>query len=379
MCGLVGILSQEGGEENQDFIMNQFQEQVSRGEKGFGLIEAGKDKIKVKRAVSGYKAMVDVARANSPILLFHHRQPTSTDNTIQQTHPILVSHEELAYDYLIMHNGIIRNSTALYKKHTEELGYVYTTKTLEVTQYGSYYQTEKFNDTEAMAIELARYLDKLIPEVTIEGSMAFMGVRVNKKTRKAHSVFWGHNGSNPLRVKIEGKTIKMASELTEGENAEENIINEITMTNFFKKDKKKLEDKITTEKLKFFEEKKDKITVTKDYDPKDVPAYSTDLEWAFTKMGYRAMKNIDQIIMDFYENLPLILDSQDSFDETFTEEDEIDMLMNDMQERITEVLVESIPKGRKVINIFNRKKEQKENEAKKTTIPKGKWLQHISN
>ena len=105
MCGIIGYIGKKGGEETQNAIMNQFEEQKSRGEKGFGLIAVTKDKYTIRRSVGPMKALIDVARSNEPVLIFHHRFPTSTENKLNQTHPIEVRLVDLKYDYLVIHNG----------------------------------------------------------------------------------------------------------------------------------------------------------------------------------------------------------------------------------------------------------------------------------
>src|ERR1035437_1703873 len=117
MCGIIGAIANPRSEKKIDannFIINQFEDQNSRGKEGFGIIRITNGKIEgIDRACTPMKFLIDLYQNKSESIIAHHRTPTSTDNKIAQTHPIYVNNKELKYDYLIIHNGMIRNDDIL--------------------------------------------------------------------------------------------------------------------------------------------------------------------------------------------------------------------------------------------------------------------------
>ena len=214
MCGLIGWFSHDDSSVAPDLVLDQYERQHSRGKNGFGLIRVSKDTVEVKRATEPVKALLDVALSKTPTLMFHHRMPTSTDNEMEQTHPLVVSHKELKFDYLVMHNGVIRNSRELRPKH-EELGYIYHTLTESAYKYSGYAGSyEKFNDSESLAIELARFIEDRTDGVSAFGSNAFMALALDKKTRKPVTIYFGTNGGNELSF-MDAMGLLIGSELPE--------------------------------------------------------------------------------------------------------------------------------------------------------------------
>ena len=213
MCGLIGYISRNDAEVAPDLVLDQYERQFTRGQRGFGLIEVTKGEVRIRRATEPVKALLDVARSTAPTLLFHHRFPTSTDNEMEQTHPILVSHDELEFDYCIEHNGVIRNPGECRREH-EGLGYAYRTTAEYASEYRIASTYQKFNDSEAFAIELARFIEKKSDGIKAYGAAAFLGVALDKKTKKPVTIFFGTNGDNPLRL-MEGTGLLIGSELPE--------------------------------------------------------------------------------------------------------------------------------------------------------------------
>ena len=145
----------------------------------------------------------------------HHRNPTSSDNKLSQTHPIFVSNGSLKYDYYVIHNGMISNSDELRENH-EKLGFIYnTTRT-------NRFSKEEYNDSESLAIETAMYIEKQTKEMMIEGSAAFIVVQTNKKTQKAVNIFFGRK-DNPLKLAGRQGEIRLSSE-GKGEEITEDML-----------------------------------------------------------------------------------------------------------------------------------------------------------
>jgi len=343
MCGLIGFIGKKDvdPEISQEFILDQFDEQHNRGSKGFGLIKIDKNSLKIKRATQEMKALIDVSRAEAQALFFHHRLPTSTENTQDQTHPIKVSHAELSGDWYVQHNGVISNDNLLKTIHQNDLGYAYTTLTKE---YPSMYSTapiEKFNDSEAFAIELARYLEGLSHEIGTFGNAAFLAVKTDKKTGLVTDFYWGRNdGSNKLFVDETPAGIVIASELPAGENVTNFVAEHLEAKYVFaKKQPKKLLSKIESLGLVFAEKPETPIKTTKvlgfkthsnmpntnpssSVTPKDTaiktkteelprgsilpktpPNGYTPREWALAKLGLRNNGTLDQKFLEFFDNI----------------------------------------------------------------------------
>ena len=193
-----------------EFIIHQFENQFNRGQKGFGIVAIQPDgSFVVDRACEPYKFLLDLYLPDkaAPFILAHHRTPTSTDNTLDQTHPILVSNVLLKYDYLVVHNGMIINDDELKKIH-EELGFNYNTA---YSSIGYNTETIEFNDSEAIAIEFALFIEKKIPEIRTTSRAALVALQINKETGKAIKVFFGRNNGDLQMYQRKG-ILRIASE-----------------------------------------------------------------------------------------------------------------------------------------------------------------------
>lgn len=331
MCGIITVIAKkEKGLVGKE-IIKQYQMQHGRGTQGFGLLEILEDQTHhTERATEPTKALLDAMFSKGRIGIFHHRMPTSTPNELNQTHPFFISHDELAFDYAIVHNGVISNSESLFKTHTEELGYVY--KTITQTQYSYGTLNKKFNDSEALSIEIARYLDGISDEIKTEGSAAFVGIRIDKKTNKALDLFWGRNDRNPLEYLETENHVIIASTIyeTEAIDIEEFTIEMLNINKFITSKKTSLNEIITVDKLKFkkptptpvnnyshfgFRDTKVstmnlpmKSTITDDEEDIEIEVaeynggYKTEREEAFEKMAERIIAEVEEDIQSlFYE------------------------------------------------------------------------------
>lgn len=196
-------------EKVNTFVIDQLQDQLTRGKEGFGIVFIDKqNKIEVRRATELTKVMVDLYMKESNLILLHHRYPTSTKNKINQTHPLEIKDGSLKHDYLVVHNGVIRNDEELKEKH-EALGFVYQT---QVTTITGTYESIDFNDSEAVAIEVARLLDGQEKDIEVEGTMAFIAIKINKETGKAMSIHFARNEGNPLKLSKSRGVMTLSSE-----------------------------------------------------------------------------------------------------------------------------------------------------------------------
>lgn len=196
MCGIIGSFhTKKDAVPANGWAIDQYEDQHSRGEKGFGIIgwKVG-GKVEVLRATESAKFMYDLHSKPWQMMIVHHRWPTSTPNKLDQTHPLFVSHGSLKFDYLVVHNGVIRNEDKLRKTHVDELGFTYRTEII-----GD--KTLKFNDSESFAIEVARFVERQSEEIGTEGSAAFIAVQLEKTGKNAGKpimLYFGRNEGNPL-------------------------------------------------------------------------------------------------------------------------------------------------------------------------------------
>lgn len=206
MCGLVGLFSSKNKPVGQQ-VINLYKKQKHRGKQGYGYVSIDKDwqLIGVERSKDEETIVRKLNKDKGSIIMFHHRFPTSTENTIGTTHPMFVSNDELEFDYYVSHNGVITNKVSLKDKH-EELGYEYTTefveRTIAVHSNGREellsLKSGQFNDSESLAIELARYLEDKSDIVGTYGTVAFWIVKIEKGTNNVVSIFFGHNHGREL-------------------------------------------------------------------------------------------------------------------------------------------------------------------------------------
>ncbi len=187
---------------NED-IINQFQDQHTRGRSGFGIItiDPKTQNITLKRATTEPKFLLDLTLNQSPMIIAHHRIPTASKNLLSQTHPMLIEHESFKFRYLIIHNGIVSDENELKEKH-EKLGFKY--KTEHITQYQNY-QSKGFNDSECIAIELALFIEGQSKTIGTDNHAAFIIIQLNKIEDKATRIFFGRNGGDLTMAKTRGR------------------------------------------------------------------------------------------------------------------------------------------------------------------------------
>ena len=184
------------------------------------------------------------------MIIAHHRQPTSSDNKINQTHPIFISNKMLNFDYYFIHNGVLSNDGELKEKHYK-MGFKYSTEYAKEGYYQGSPTTVKFNDSEALGVEIALFIEEKQTVVDTNNTAAFMALQVNKKTHKAEKVFFGRSGGGSCLnlAKIKGN-IKISSE---GEGEE--VLAE-TLWSFDPKDAKM---KLTSRAMEFKQTEKPAI------------------------------------------------------------------------------------------------------------------------
>jgi len=303
MCGLIGWISKDKNQVNvspTDIVAEQYEEQKSRGSRGFGMTEIFDDgTFRVSRSTTDVKMMVDLRLSDARHILLHHRLPTSSENRHDQTHPIFVGHEELKHDYYVNHNGVINNAYTLKTKH-EELGYVYNTVHQDYAYRSSTNKIEKFNDSEAFAIEMARYLEGKTKEIESKGNQAFMIVQVNKETQTVTKVVIGTNGGHQLGLSRFQEGWFFASENNYDDSvaieAEHATTFQAVYKNGVLEGFKELED---LPELLFAKEEVKALPPTKYSDPDYSTRMSDYKPYQGTRMGFQAPANVPPRGMDF--------------------------------------------------------------------------------
>lgn len=215
MCGIIYTKRLDGLKAKRQ-VLKRYTKQRHRGMDGFGYIGVKSNGTisALKRTQYEHEIRAKLEESTLSEILFHHRYPTSTPNVPESAHPIPVSHKELAHNYYVVHNGVIRDEEKLKEAH-EKLGYRYSTeiKTQYRTKKGHVYTSETvFNDSEALAIELARTIEGLQSECMAKGAIAYIAYQVDKHSDKVVAVYFGTNGGNPLRLQRSKEYIAIASE-----------------------------------------------------------------------------------------------------------------------------------------------------------------------
>lgn len=215
MCGII-VCKRFDGIPARGIIEQQYKNQKSRGIKGFGFVSMKDEKVEqfVKSADEA-NILKALRETTSDHVLFHHRNPTSTPNVWEAAHPILVESDSLKYNYLVMHNGSIKNTLTLKAQHEKE-GFVYRTQLnrVSISRAGTIYpEAPMWNDSESLAIELAKDLDDKCAGIDEpEGTIAFVAMQIEKKTLKVRKLFWGRNYQGSLIFQSNDRLMLISSE-----------------------------------------------------------------------------------------------------------------------------------------------------------------------
>lgn len=360
MCGLIAKINKNKNKlPVNNSIIDIYEDQYTRGEEGFGILSLEKgNKINLKRATEPAKFIHDLYNTKSTMILAHHRYPTSTRNKLNQTHPIVVDNKLLKYKYYVMHNGIIRNSDELKEKHNK-IGFKYTTEIKEKeTKYHYKYQNN-YNDSEAIAIELAAYVEELEPLLEFEGSAAFLMLQVDKKTEKLNKFYFGRH-QNPLNIYREKGTVTISSE-GKGEELEEDIIYEENLDPKRKTKKfamlfpeRKIEPKITKYEQKIENEGKTYTTWTKE-DQKEIDEYNEGFNEIYTGYPEDTQMKLEMVSEEIIRTIDEFIMELENEETAYTAN--IEEILITIKTTLKELKGEAIQK-------FRKQKEEKKKENK---------------
>jgi predicted glutamine amidotransferase len=181
MCGIVFAHNRDEKKKVNDTIIVQFNKQRERGVEGFGVLLKKPNGSFLIRAENETETMKQLLQQPSNLILFHHRFPTSSKNTIQQTHPMHI--EKGGKHYFVVHNGVISNADVLRRIHEKE-GYEYKTA-----------NGAEFNDSESLAYELVTYLESNgKTTIRTKGWAAFI-VWVTDTQGALQEIYYGTDGT----------------------------------------------------------------------------------------------------------------------------------------------------------------------------------------
>lgn len=229
MCGILFCTSTEA--KTCKAIHRRYKKQRSRGINGFGYLTIKGDRVEhLERATTEDMILSKLKNETAPSILFHHRTPTSTPNYVEATHPFFISDPRFNSDYYIIHNGVISNWEALFEKYKKD-NYIFRTEMREASSVrfphieDSRYEFDeeiKINDSEALAIDLAKYFENLSDTIESRGSIAFIAIKATKDG-KIQQLIYGHNDGNPLKIEKDNTLMCLKSD-GHGENVPVDII-----------------------------------------------------------------------------------------------------------------------------------------------------------
>ena len=206
MCGIIFANSKKGRSAVKP-LLKRFRNQEGRGTEGFGYVSIALDGSvsEIIRATEEKEMIAALNNENSSAILMHHRSPTSLPNYEGATHPFMIKHESFKYDYIIVHNGVIRNYELMFEDFKKEgfkfLSEMRETKVHEFVNTKEWYEFDDkttINDSEAFAVDLAKNLENKSTYIRSVGTISFIALQVDKKENKVVNLIWGHNEGNPL-------------------------------------------------------------------------------------------------------------------------------------------------------------------------------------
>jgi hypothetical protein len=196
------------GKPVNNALLTQFDKQRTRGVQGFGLFDGQEGNM--VRASKEESILKWLAKYDSNLLLFHHRFPTSTINVKRAAHPFSTKKYFGDTQYVLVHNGSIRNDLELFTDH-QELG----------IEYYSLLQDLTFNDSEALLWDFALTMEGKQEEMTARGAIAFICLKLVKG--KLEKMYFGRN-SSPLKMTRTKEGVSLASELEGGEDITQDML-----------------------------------------------------------------------------------------------------------------------------------------------------------
>lgn len=197
MCGIIYSESFEGKPVN-GYIFDQYIAQKHRGQEGFGVFDGVNNHMVHAAKESRLVNWLAKPKNESSLLLMHHRFPTSTINVRQAAHPFSTKAHFGDTQYILVHNGSVRNADELFVAH-QELG----------IDYYSFLQDNTFNDSEALLWDFALTMEGKQKKMAAYGGIAFICLKLEKG--KVKKMYFARN-TNPLNMLRDEQGIVLSSE-----------------------------------------------------------------------------------------------------------------------------------------------------------------------
>jgi len=198
MCGIIYAKNLKDNQPVNNLVKVLYQNQKERGQQGFGFVGLDAKRIAVYRATDEMCILKYLNERQHDEIIFHHRFPTSTQNTIKTTHPFIIQMNDKRYYFA--HNGVIQNADELKEKHSK-MGIRYASA-----------EGMAFNDSEALAWAFCLWLNDRQQRIEAEGSAAFVCLEVNGKTSRAQKLYFYRNTAAPLKIYKDETLLLLASE-----------------------------------------------------------------------------------------------------------------------------------------------------------------------
>ena len=198
MCGIISVKNLRDSHPVNQLVKIYYQNQKGRGQQGFGFVGLSKERVDTYRATGEAGIMKYLTQYQYDEIIFHHRMPTSTQNTLKSAHPFIT--EMAGKRYYFIHNGHIQNAEKLKQRHSKR-GITYSS-----------IGKDGFNDSEALAWDFCLWLNNQQAKVEAEGSVAFVCLEVSKNTNRAEKLYFYRNGGGQLKMYKDKTILLLASE-----------------------------------------------------------------------------------------------------------------------------------------------------------------------
>lgn len=203
MCGIIYAKKLDGNSV-AGIALKRYHKQSGRGKQGFGYIPIEDGYVRrVERFTDEASFLAKLKNEKASEILIHHRAPTSTENMIGTTHPVVVDDTMFEHNYYLIHNGVLTNEHPLRYAH-EKLGLEYVTAYEKGTLIKFRDSHEEiatkmtgFLDSEALAKEVALFIEGYQDKIHTKGGVAFFCIQTDKQG-KVIAHYYGHNVDRPL-------------------------------------------------------------------------------------------------------------------------------------------------------------------------------------
>ena len=198
MCGIIYAKNLVDNYPVNNLVKILYQNQKDRGQQGFGFVGLLASRIDIYRATNEKGITTYLNQYQYDELIFHHRLPTSTENTLKSTHPFIIEIENKKYYF--MHNGIIQNVDTLRENHSQK-GIIYSSQ-----------DGPDFNDSESLAWDFCLWLNNKQEKVRAQGSVAFICLETDKEINRAQKLYFYRNDEAFLKIYKDKTLLLLSSE-----------------------------------------------------------------------------------------------------------------------------------------------------------------------